>query len=145
MRKLTTVMALAILACTGGETAALTKRVNVERDKPTAVGGYYTIRRDCYTKPAQVEILDAPKHGTLSFQERDWTVNPGPGVVDRCLGRVARATVGTYTPSKGFVGSDSYRVRATYTNDTTEYEVNVTIREPEVKKNPAEGGWVAPR
>jgi hypothetical protein len=150
MKKLSMMMALSIVACTGGETMALTKRMNVERDKPADAGGFYTIRRDCHAKPAQVEILDAPKHGSLSFQERDWTISHGPGVIDRCIGRITRATVGTYTPNKGFVGSDSYRLRAAYPQSSgesavREWDVDVTIREPAAKKNPTDGGWIAPR
>src|SRR5215218_15151 len=128
-----------------GEATAIPKRIFAERDKSTVSGSYYTVRRDCFTKPARVEVVEAPTHGSLTFKEGDWTLGPGIGVVDRCLGRIVRATVGTYAPAKGFTGSDRYRVRATYTSESLDYEIEVTMREPQAKKDPAAGGWTAPR
>jgi hypothetical protein len=129
----------------GGEATALSRRIFVERDKPATAGAYYTIRRDCYTKAAQVAVVEAPKHGSLTFKEGDWTITPGIGVVDRCLGRTARAFVGTYVPAKGFTGPDTYRLRATYASDALDYDVEVVVREPRATKDPAAGGWTAPR
>lgn len=144
MKRRAVALAGLIGLCFGGEAAALTRRMVVERDKPKDVGSFYTIRRDCFTKPATVAVLEPPKHGVLTFKEADWTLGPGVGVVDRCIGRTGRGLVATYTPAKGYVGSDTYRVRATYVSDSTDYDVDVQVRDPQPKKDPTAGGWSAP-
>jgi hypothetical protein len=145
MKKRALALAGILVVSAGTSATALSRRILVEKDKPVAAGNFSSVRRDCFTKPAQVQVLEAPKHGSLVFKEADATVGPGIGIIDRCIGRTSRATVGTYHPAKGYTGSDSYRIRASYVSDSLEYEVNVTVREPQAKKDPSADGWAAPR
>jgi hypothetical protein len=107
-----------------------TRHVTTDRDTEIVVGNYYSIRRDCSTRPAVVEIVQKPAKGQLSLREDDHTVTRGPGVAADCLGQKGKASIVTYTPNKGFVGHDMFRLNVAYTKRTDSFTGTVAVRQP---------------
>jgi hypothetical protein len=111
-----------------------TRHVTTDRDTSIVVGNYYSIRRDCSTKPALVEIVQMPSKGQLLLREDEHTLKRGPGVGGDCLGQKGRASIVTYTPSKGFVGRDMFRLNVAYTKRTDSFTGTVAVRQPRKTK-----------
>jgi hypothetical protein len=107
-----------------------TRHVTTDRNTSIVVGNYYSIRRDCSTRPAVVEIVQKPAKGQLSLREDEHTVTRGPGVGFDCLGQKGKASIVTYTPNKGFVGRDMFRLNVAYTRRIDSFTGMVAVRPP---------------
>jgi hypothetical protein len=121
---------LALALATPASALDRTRHVTTDRDTSIVVGNYYSIRRDCSTKPAIVEIVQRPAKGQLLLREDDHMVMSGPGVGFDCLGQKGRASIVTYTPNKGFVGRDMFRLNVAYTKRTDSFTGTVAVRQP---------------
>lgn len=83
--------------------------------QPTAMTHYYTWFPDCRSSSGAVRVITKPRYGRLSHTLVDRAIEASRVVgIDRCYGRPIKALLVTYTPNRGFVGTDSFALDLTF-------------------------------
>ncbi|WP_245441898.1 hypothetical protein [Rhizobium phaseoli] len=106
------------------------KNITVASGERTRLGAAFSLNPDCSAKAVpEVRIREAPKHGKVESL-RELTFPNSKGEYKKCTSTKVPATVGYYTPDKGFVGKDRVVVRTSYKNGVVdEGVINITVVE----------------
>ena len=106
------------------------KNITVASGERTRLGVAYSLNPDCSAKAVpEVRVREAPKHGNVESL-RELAFPNGKGEYKKCSSTKVPATVGYYTPEKGFVGKDRVVVRTSYKNGVVdEGVINITVVE----------------
>ncbi|WP_246798311.1 hypothetical protein [Rhizobium leguminosarum] len=106
------------------------KNITVASGERTKLGAAFSLNPDCTAKAVpEVRIREAPKHGKVESL-RELAFPNSKGEYKKCASTKVIATVGYYTPDKGFVGKDRVVVRTSYKNGVVdEGVINITVVE----------------
>ncbi|MBY5391031.1 hypothetical protein [Rhizobium leguminosarum] len=106
------------------------KNITVASGERTKLGAAFSLNPDCTAKAVpEVRIREAPKHGKVESL-RELAFPNSKGEYKKCASTKVIATVGYYTPDKGFVGKDRVVVRTSYRNGVVdEGVINITVVE----------------
>jgi len=96
--------------------------------KPSSV-----VNNGCLMKPATIAITQQPAHGRLDMRAGSQQIKGGVGIIDRCIGKTGPATMVSYVPQAGFVGTDELRYTVTFpsvsgTPQTRDFHARVLVR-----------------
>lgn len=104
---------VAIVMATFNPSVSLAEKRTVKANTTSGLAFNFIFeRRSCKPlPPGRVTITREPEHGTVEVrQERH-------KLTERCEGATALGNAIYYTPKRGFRGSDSVRIRASYPSD----------------------------
>jgi hypothetical protein len=105
------------------------KEIKTEKGKPVVIGNFLNAPPGCGSNPGPVplpRLREKPSHGLVLMQ----IVVADVPATDGCPARKVPAIALFYTPSQGFVGTDSVQIEFdTGDNKTTAQSLQITVQE----------------
>ena len=102
----------------GCQTTDKTLNRTVPVSVPQKLGHYSSINRDCTSRgQTVVRIVEAPKHGKVTFQQaKDFPHFAESNVYSSCNTQRVLGTTIMYSPDAGYAGTDSVVLQAIFPN-----------------------------
>ena len=95
---------LAVLAAASFALPAAAESLTIPANRPSHITFWYTYTEDCFfgSKP-KFKVTTEPQHGTVSAR---WQAYQMGKDTRNCKGKPVKGMLVTYTPNKGYHGSD---------------------------------------